>query len=287
MKSRGPEPRAPSISSIQSICPVGLTNWKIRKKGEKLNHSKNNDMENMACLNLAYLVETRRPCTSCLKTSQEKSVRTWKAHLEGFLRMISQIPRTWLSWMMSLDLTAPESLFVLKFIRLVLNSMQIFTIYNVLWLGVSQCIWVNDVWKSAPFHISNRFVFESGTFFFIDVPYFNKSLIIVSLFQLDDMHGTPPHPSDCMASAICLILCTFTQSRCRNKNCTWFGVCGCKPCVAERCFLFSSPFLSQKFLPLSLLFGWSTSPVIYRATCLRLKCTETHIPVKTIKSMHW
>lgn len=50
------------------------------------------------------------------------------------------------------------------------------------------------------------FVFETATFCFIDVPYFNNSLIIVSLFQLYGMDGTPPHPPDCMPSAICLVL---------------------------------------------------------------------------------
>lgn len=56
------------------------------------------------------------------------------------------------------------------------------------------------------------FVFETTTFCFTAVPYFNNSLIIVSLFQLYGVHGTPPHPPDCVPSTICLVLCTLPKA---------------------------------------------------------------------------
>lgn len=143
MKSEGPWAKRTIHLSYTINQPCRTYKLKNKEKRDKLNHGKNNDMENMACLNF---VEIRRPCTlgdlmyPAPETSQQKSIRTWEAHRKGFLGTISQLPRTWLSWMMSLDAPAPESLFVLKFIRLVVKSMQILTLYRVLWLGVPQCI---------------------------------------------------------------------------------------------------------------------------------------------------
>lgn len=62
-------------------------------------------------------------------TSLEKSIRTWEVHMRRIFG--NDFPDSKNLTLFDGD-SAPESLFVLKFIRLVLNSMQIFTIYNVL-----------------------------------------------------------------------------------------------------------------------------------------------------------